>query len=357
MTGTLDDNAPIQLIDEVVVDGGTEKWHRAWPTAEVAANGDLVVVYRSGRDHHITNDGTLCMARSSDGGKTWPFKRAIAAEPGWNTYTNHGMTRLGNGSLLLHYVRGKRLETADAARSFYSRGRFTLSLDNGSSWQEHSQELDFPFLSPSERGFCYGKLQELPGGRFMSPFYGVPQNSQDGSNRVLAVVFSSDGGRTWPDYTIIYQDVRGDINPSETDLIRLPDGRFLAVIRANATGHLYRSFSADEGQTWSDLEPTPMPGHCPALLRLASGAILCAYRNVDKDQPGMSCAVSDDDGQTWQSLGFLYKGTNLDCAYPSLVRLPDDRIFCAFYTSMEKDGSGQNCDIRGLLIEDRSSTK
>jgi hypothetical protein len=107
----LNENAPIRLLDEVMVDGGKDSWHRAWPTAEIAANGDLIVVYKMGLDHHITDDGILYMARSTDGGITWPFKRAIAAEPGWDVFTNHGMTLLSDGSLLLHYIKGQHLKT------------------------------------------------------------------------------------------------------------------------------------------------------------------------------------------------------------------------------------------------------
>jgi hypothetical protein len=294
------------------------------------------------------------MARSTDGGITWPFKRAIAAEPGWDVFTNHGMTLLSDGSLLLHYIKGQHLKADSGPPLFYARGRFARSTDHGGLWQQHGPQLDYPFISPSGRGFCYGKVHELTDGRLMAPFYGTPKDPQDEDNRVLAMVFSHDNGRTWPDYTLIHQDTQGIICPSETDLIKLDDGRFMALIRANPTQRLYRAYSADEGQSWSPLEPTSMPGQSPALIGLASGAILCAYRDISEDQPGMSCAISVDNGETWKDLGYLYKGANRDCAYPSLVRLPNGHIFCAFYTAVEKTETSENCEIHGLILEDRS---
>lgn len=352
MVPTLIRDAPIRVIEEVVVAGGGESRHRAWPSAERAPSGDLVVAYRSGDDHHLTDQGTLYITRSQDGGRTWPITRPLASEPGWGTYTNHGMTSLSDGTMLLHVIRGQN--HGPRRESMYARARYTRSRDGGITWEPYGPVLDFPFLSPDERGFPYGGIQELTEDRLMVPFYGIPKGATDLNQRILAVIFSNDRGETWDDYSLIYAEDSGDICPSEADIIRLDDGRFLAVARANAAGLLYRCTSDDEGSTWTSLEPTSMPGQCPSLLRLNSGDLLCAYRETTEGQPGMSCAVSRDDGSTWDALGSLYHGSNWDCAYPSLVRSTGTQIFCAFYTSAEQVGDGLDCEIRGLLLEDVS---
>ena len=154
-----------------------------------------------------------------------------------------------------------------------------------------------------------------------------------------------------------YRQVRPrPCGPSETDLLRLGDGRLLAVVRANGRKRLYRSWSADDGLSWSELEPTPMPGQSPALLALGSGAILCAYRERTEEALGLGCAVSRDDGATWQVLGSLYAGASADCAYPSLVKLPDGNVYCVFYTSPRQTADGPNSEIRGLVMADRTAT-
>ena len=135
--------------------------------------------------------------------------------------------------------------------------------------------------------------------------------------------------------------------------VRLGDGRLLAVARANGRRWLYRSWSADDGLTWSELEPTAMPGQSPALLALESGAILCAYRERTADAFGLGCAVSRDGGATWQILGSLYAGASADCAYPSLVQLPGRKVCCVFYTSPQQTADGPNTEIRGLVIQSR----
>ena len=144
-------------------------------------------------------------------------------------------------------------------------------------------------ISATGRGFCYGRVQELADGRLMVPFYGTPADRRDEAQRLSAVVFSRDGGQSWPEYTMLCADQADAIRPSETDLLPLSDGRYLAIMRANARNRLYRSYSADEGQTWTEPESTDMPGQSPALLRLESGAILCAYRDRTEGAPGLSC--------------------------------------------------------------------
>ncbi len=89
-------------------------------------------------------------------------------------------------------------------------------------------------------------------------------------------------------------------------------------------------------------------GQCPCLVHLRSGAILCAYRDMEPDRPGVSISLSEDNGETWRWVGQLYSGANWDCAYQNLVRLPDGRIFCAYYTSFVD----RDCEIRGMWLSE-----
>ena len=351
----LQSDAPLEVLDEVIVAGGEPRSHKAWAGLEVAANGDLLVAYKDGSDHARTDDAVVMLARSTDGGRTWPTRKVVAAEPGWSCYCNHGMTRLSDGTLLLEIIRSRHLLDALGQRRNFSWGAFIRSTDDGHLWQERGPELDLPFVSHYGHGFCYGRVRELSDGRLMMPFHGVPRGAQDAKLRVVAVVFSEDRGHSWNDYSIIYEDRQGDICPSECDLLRLPDGRYLAMIRANAALRLYRSYSEDEGRSWTPIEPTDLPGQSPALIYLASGDILCAYRDVRPDQLGMSCAVSSDFGQTWVPLGHLYRGANRDCAYPSMVHLPGGRIYCTFYTAAEPEAMTGSCEIHGLILRDRTA--
>ena len=350
----LSQNAPIAIEADIAIADGPVKMHRGWPGLTTTREGELVLTYKESTDHHRTDDGVLLVARSLDGGQSWTEKRVIAAEPGWRSYTNHSLTRLSDGSLRLNLIRGQHRQRADGTRYNYGRSAYLRSDDGGRTWQARGADIEVSYVDPTQWSMAYGRTLELSDGRLMVTVYGIPAGVDDPKLRALGVAFSADGGHTWPESSLVYEDRKGDICPSETDIIRLLDGRILAIIRANAAKRLYRSYSADEGQTWTPIEPTEMPGQCPCVIYLASGALLCAYRDMRPEQAGMSCSISEDMGQSWQPLGYLYKGANFDCAYPAMTTLPDGRIYCAYYTAATPDAITGTCDIRGLVLRDKT---
>jgi hypothetical protein len=352
------DDAPIKVVQEVAIAGaGTDgmRWHRAWPGVEALADGALLAVFKESVDHNRSDDAAVFAARSEDGGMTWPWRRAVAAEPGWGCITNHGLTRLADGTVLVPVVREQHLSAPDpiTGATRVIRTAFTRSGDGGRQWGPCGAELAFDQLHPLF-ACAYGRVQELAGGRLMAPVYGLPRRATNVRLRSCGVAFSDDGGQTWRDFAPIYEDLAGDICPSETDVIRLRNGSYLAMIRANAPRRLYRSYSHDGGRTWTPIEPTDLPGQSPALIALASGALLCGYRDLTPEKPGMACAVSPDGGSTWTPLGQLSSGANNDCAYPSFTRLHDGGLYCAFYTAAMPAVTGAS-EVHGLVIEDHSA--
>ena len=109
------------------------------------------------------------------------------------------------------------------------------------------------------------------------------------------------------------------------------DGRLLAMIRSGeGDSHLYRSVSSDGGRTWSPIERTAIWGLPAHVIRLRSGALLCAYAHRRHPQ-GFRAVRSDDDSDTW---GVEHEKVLRDAAvgsvgYPFSVQLADGTIFTA----------------------------
>ena len=201
----------------------------------------------------------------------------------------------------------------------------------------------------------------------MMPMYGPVQEGDETGDPLtkrfpgeawdMSVAFSSDGGRTFPDLSVMASN-RAELRMfNETDVLRLRDGRFLAILReGSAPKWSHRSYSSDEGRTWTPYEQVNFKAECPCLVQLRSGAILCAYRDVEGNtddnpdgiRPGISVSISEDDGESWRWVGQLYSGPNKDCGYPVIVRLADGRLFCTYYTSFA-DG---DCEVRGMWLSD-----
>jgi hypothetical protein len=344
---------PLEVVTRTVVAGGEPRCHRAWPGAALAANGDLVVAYKEGSTHHRVDDEVVFVTRSSDGGRTWPERRAVAGMPGFGYWTAHGLTCLSSGDLLLRMDFGWHGEsTPENSGGRWRRTLMTRSSDHGKQWQACGPVAGFPGITPH---FCvsYGRSIELGDGRIIAPFYGGARGVADRNARSVVVAYSSDGGMTWGDSVLVHDHQKDpSLCASETDLLRLSDGRLMVMSRANAQLALYRAFSEDDGQTWGPLEPTGLPGQCPAVLTLASGAILCLYRDVTPGQFGLGVGISRDAGQTWEAVGHLYRGPNKDCAYPSPVLLSDGSVFTPYYTSAEPQASTGSCEIHGVLLRE-----
>jgi hypothetical protein len=345
----------IRMIDEVVIAGAPPKRHRAFPALQRLQDGDIVCAFREGSDHWVTPDGRVRLTRSTDDGQTWSEPVTIREEARWNWGQHHAMTQLADGTLLLpvtrartEYVRpGGGVVVGPRILNVYLPHRHAglpvagrvprrmwamlRSQDGGRTWPEQ-HEIDVPGLSNADDpGYPWGRIQELPDGRVMMPISG----HVDGLAHT-GVAFSSDRGATWDGYAVIGADPVERIGFNETDITRLPDGRWLAMIRQGTVRPywLYQSYSSDDGATWTQPRATTIVGHAPGLHVLPSGAVLCVYRDKRPKKEGVSLSVSYDAGETWLYVGQFWTspGYTNDCGYPSLVRLPNDDVLCAFYT-------------------------
>lgn len=147
-------------------------------------------------------------------------------------------------------------------------------------------------------------------------------------------------------------------NFADVDIVRLADGRFLAVIREMVTRQAFSALSADEGRSWSPVRPTGFQGANIKLLRLRSGAVLCVYRDEDPARRGVSCSISDDGGTRWRFLGQLYHAPTAALhrpgylsGYPDLVYTAAAEISSVLNTYPDPDG---RIDLHWLQLHDRT---
>ena len=83
-------------------------------------------------------------------------------------------------------------------------------------------------------------------------------------------------------------------------------------------GHLWASWSEDDGMTWTDPKPTPLvhPDAPPMLFHLSDGKTLIAFHHnkYDPEQPHFNSSwarnelwhsTSKDDGRTWSEPRFV----------------------------------------------------
>ncbi|MFV2065981.1 MAG: sialidase family protein, partial [Pirellulales bacterium] len=179
-------------------------------------------------------------------------------------------------------------------------------------------------------GYCGALIdfKQLSTGRLVCPFaWWVPKRPcapPVGAN-LSTVFYSDDGGRTW---TKSKSDLSSPCYPNfvgnnygadEPCVLELKDGRLWMLMRTQ-TGFLYESFSSDQGETWSDAQPSRFVSSSspPMLWRMPDDRIIALWNNCESppahegagvyvNRDALHAAVSGDEGKTWRGFREVYR--------------------------------------------------
>jgi len=279
------------------------------------------------------------IAASDDNGQTWDDPMPVFAAPGHDGLLMGGLVRFADDHIQLVYgqitidlsLGGPEPVTDWAVYAMTTR-------DGGRTWSEPGSEIRlFPYWTE-----LYGASNPHPlaDGRYLWACIGT---SGRDTGWQTGVTFTDASGTNFSLPVIIA--VAPDRNFADMDIVRLDDGRFLAVAREMDLLNCVGSVSSDDGQTWSPVRLTGFKGANIKLHRLRSGSILCLYRDEDRERPGVSCSVSDDGGDSWRFVGQLYAANTTHaehpgsaCGYPDLVSLGGNVLLGVLNTYPDADG-------------------
>ena len=376
------ENPYVKIVGRTLICNTPGRRHRAFPTACRLPNGEILVGFRVGTDHHQTLDGAFYITRSQDNGISWSTPACLASEPGWDICSNIGQypngVMPGDEPYLHAIIRKYRwVPFPKPGRNWREAVSYVaISRDLGHSWQPQAPLFAESIVEvETERGkmklhsfspHSYNStLHRLPDGTVMGLFWGrsnlYPYHSYRWSNRSTQSIeqaretikglevgesgdwalagFSADSMRTWK-FRVVSAPENG-IGLSESDSVRLSTGRYVAIYGNNAgTRYFYETHSDDRGQTWSPRRKLNFRGDSPSMITLKNDVLLAATRSGDRHGTGL--VLSPDGGQTWEYLGNL-DDTPGENGYPDLVRLVDGRILCVYYTG--------NSHIRGVFLQ------
>ena len=235
------------------------------------ADGRLLVAYNE-YDQHVGIRRRLLLRESADQGRTWSEPRMLRADTS-------------------HCPRFSRLSSDQITLSDDSGPALQWSTDQGRNW-----------AATTIAGVTHGLLDRiieldadtlLMAGHMHRGSFPHPKTRQPSTEQML--FRSTDRGRTWKNHAVIAYDPC--LVLCEASLVRLPDGRLMALMRENSFVYepMYACFSDDDGNTWSEPRPTRLVGHRPTLGLTADGKLLCTYRNVGPDS-GTAAWRGDLDG-------------------------------------------------------------
>lgn len=259
----------------------------SFPDVALTRDGRLLCAYQQS-DVHVATRRALLLAESPDLGATWSAPR----------YLN---------STAAHCPRITVLEDGEA---LIIDGSLYRSLDHGAT-----------FAAAPLIGFTHDmpdRIIHLGGDRFYTTGHThrgtIPQPFIRQAPAEQMGYLSENRGGAWTPFSILACE--RNLVLCEASVIRMPDGRLLALLRENSGAFepMYRVESSDLGRTWSAPLPTPLIGHRPCLGLTAAGKLLVTYRNVGPDG-GTAAWMGDPD----ELKNFAVHGLARDPGNPQLT--------------------------------------
>jgi hypothetical protein len=223
------------------------------------ADGRLLTAYNE-YDQHVGARRRLLLRESADQGRTWSAPRMLRADashcPRFSQLSSDQLVLSDDSGPVLHWSADQGRHWAAAPIAGVTHGLLDRIL-----------ELDTDSLAMA------GHMHR---GAFPHPKTRQPTTEQ-------MLYRSADRGRTWRQHAVIAHDPC--LVLCEASLVRLPEGRLLALMRENSFVYepMYACVSEDGGDTWSEPQPTRLIGHRPTLGLTSGGRLLCTYRNVGPD--------------------------------------------------------------------------
>jgi len=261
----------------------------------------------------------LCLSR--DGGRSWTRITEI------ESYGPNSV-RIGPRRLLLMPYELWPVSPGDK-RDARAEGTVLRCSEDGviSAEPRAVQFLGFPrdLADYYEGELCLltnGNILPLRDGRLLTTLYGKYAAEERYWN---FAVTSDDGGFTWRYLSVVARpEGEGDVaeGPDESNTVRLADGRLLCVYRVGGCLEYRKSYSADEGATWSPPERVEGAWSVePRLVRLESGLIL-----LSGGRPGLFLWVcADGEGRRWERINL---GSHHNALMPD-ASLHYSEQFCA----------------------------
>ena len=191
--------------------------------------------------------------------------------------------------------------------------------------------------------------KKLPNGDWM-----MTRRTHDyGDQGIEVLVGGTDGIDRWESFPV--QGTSVELSAEEPLWWVLPDGRLMALFRDNRRGgYLFRSYSRDNGRTWTTPAKTNFPDATSKLhgLRLKDGRYVLVSNPKPRGPESnprlrdpLAISISDD-GEIFHTMGFLVGGRWID--YPHALE-HDEHLLVAFA------GGKQSVEVLKIKISDLDS--
>lgn len=306
-------------------------------------NNSILFVYTkfSGDDWHDEASADIAALVSFDEGESWVNPKIILHhdEESRNLMCP-SLLRMNNGDVGLLFL--KKMKEGINAVPWFCR-----SSDEGETFSEPKRcipDFDNYFVIENDHAVV------LKNGKILLPANYHTKETDSGldyNEHGLKVVFGSDDdGKSWYELSE-RQDIpfshQSNTGLQETCIYEMSDGTLRALSRTDMAFQ-YECFSEDNGKTWTEPEPNRFfsSPDSPLLMKRACGMTLAVFNPIPNyttrdgekawGRTPLVCAVSDNDGKTFERLFFLEDDPENGYCYPAIFD-GGDYTLIAYYHS------------------------
>jgi hypothetical protein len=203
----------------------------------------------------------------------------------------------------------------------------------------------------------YGPIIEALNGDLITTVYYTAERDQRWYR--LALIRSSDGGRSWTEYSTIAAVEPGEKpwpgmgsnGPCEAGLVRLADRRLYVLFRTG-DGSIGNTWSSDDGKTWTKPVSIPYIGVSLRVRRLSNGALACT---TGRPGPVVVMFSADGTGEKWSHTTTLFEGqsthyTDFIEVEPGKLLVVYDSTPCGWYEIPLADRESRKNVIYGTFV-------
>ena len=328
------------------------------------ANGTLYFAYsrycgESGHDHAAAD---IACVVSKDNGNTWS-EPAIVLKNSKMNLMSVSLLRLQNGRIAMIYL--EKSAVPGWENCVDCRPKIVFSDDETATW---SDPVEIAQVPPAYFVVNNDRLVQLKNGRLILPASHHQYCSSRLGAGIIKFFISDDNGMTWKiNQHYIYpvpQLPRAGL--MEPGVIELADGQLMCFIRT-AAGCQYKSFSYDNGESWTQAQPAAefiSPESPMSMKRNPANGRLYAIWNfhnplfsVRIEQPKWTrtplvMAESADEGVTWENHRILEDSPTNGYCYIAMF-FNDDLLHLGYCCGGEPDCSStlQETKLRTIKID------
>lgn len=327
----------------------------------VVTSKGTVLAYCEARKNASTDWGHIdvVLRRSTDGGRTWsPMKKLVELEGKFTRNPAAVAQKLGKeGEITIN----NPLAIADPRPGVV---HFLYCVEYNRLFYMRSEDDGLSFSKPLELTAAVEKLKptydwqsfavgpghgiRLQNGRLLAAIW-ISTGKGGHAHRpsVVSTIYSDDDGQTWQLGDIVAGETKPLVNPSESILLQLADGRVLINCRSESPEHRRAvAISPDGSSRWNVpkfheqlLEPICMANLVRWTTAKEGGRNRIVFANPHnlervnakpgqgRDRKNLSLKLSYDEGETWPVSKTLEAGSS---GYSDLAIAADGALLC-FY--------------------------